>query len=118
MLVEESLKVCSNSNCQKKFENLMLILNYSKSPIDRYYGCPYCFFKINSVNVQKLETNETLIEEACKSQKITSENNVHGRCLQYFGYLNNHYKDIILSKECLLCYRMSDCMLKGQQETK
>ena len=116
--MEEALKVCSNPNCHKKFENLILISDYSKNPTNRYYGCPYCFFKLDTVNVQKLETNEILVEEAGKPQKITSEDNVQESCPHYFGYLCNHYKDTIISKQCLLCSRMSGCMLKGQQEIK
>lgn len=118
MLVEESLKVCSNPNCQKRFENLMLIYDHSKNPPDRYYGCPFCFFKLDPLTVQKLTTKEVFIEKPCEPKKITLEDNSKESCPHYFGYLCNHYKDSVISKECLLCSKMSGCILKGQQETK
>ena len=118
MLTKKTLNVCSNPNCQKKFENIILIYDHSKNPPDRYYGCPFCFFKLDPVTVQKLTINEVLIEETCEPMKNPPEDDVQESCPKYFGYLNNHYKDTVISKECLLCSRMSGCMLKGQQETE
>ena len=114
MIVEKQLNICSNPKCQKKFENLMLVSNYSKKPQDRYYGCPFCFFRMDPTTVQKSKIEEVQTKETYEPTKTPHENIVQESCPQYFGYLSNHYQATIISKECLLCSRMSDCMLKPQ----
>jgi hypothetical protein len=118
VFVEKQLNICLNPNCKKEYENLIVISDYSKNPPDRYYGCPFCFFRLAPITIQKLTTNDVFFEKRCEPQKTSSEDNVQESCPHYFGYLSNQYKNTIISKECLLCSRMSGCMLKGLQETK
>ena len=117
MLAEEEFKVCLNPVCKKKFNKSILISNYSVNPPDHYYGCPFCFSKVDSTIEQKIDKKEIVLENRFETEKVVSES-LHESCPHYFGYLSQHYKDAIISMECLSCLKMSDCILKYKKETK
>ena len=117
MLAEEEFKVCLNPVCKKKFNKSIFISNYSVNPPDHYYGCPFCFSKVDPITEQKIDTKEMLVENRSESKKINTES-FHESCSHYFGYLSQHYNDAIISMECLSCLKMSDCILKYKKETK
>jgi hypothetical protein len=117
VLVKEQIKSCLNPICKKKFTKPILISNYSINPPDHYHGCPFCFSKIDPIIEQKIDTKESLIKNRFETEKVVSES-LHESCPHYFGYLSQHYKDAIISMECLSCLKMSDCILKYKKETK
>lgn len=112
MLKTIQLNSCPNPQCQKKFEKSIIVRDNSKMPPDMYYACPYCLLKLESIPTQVLEKDEIFLEESPESNWGHLENEVPAGCPHYFGYLFDHYKDAIISKECLTCPRMTDCTLK------
>ena len=102
---------CSNPNCQNNFENFIILHDKSKIPTDSYYACPYCFLKLDPTATQVSKK-----EESVEIETEINENHVETfvpiGCPHYLGYLLEHFKDSILSKECLLCSRMSECSIK------
>ena len=102
---------CSNPKCQKKFENFIIVHDNSRNPADIYYACPYCLLKLDPTATQVLKKDEIFVEENTEINGNHIENGVSTDCPYHFGYLFDHFKDTIVSKECLLCSRMSDCSL-------
>ena len=114
-LKQVSLNVCSNLKCQKQFENLIIVCDNSKNPATSYYACPFCFFKLDPTAIQKI--NGPIIKAIDDVLEKPSENDVLEGCTHYFGYLIDHYNDSIISEECLLCSRMSKCILEKSTES-
>jgi hypothetical protein len=101
---------CPNPKCQTKFENLILVRDYSKTPADIYYGCPRCLTKLDPTTTQVLEKEELLVEEKTETEQLRSEIDLSSRCPKYFGYLSNHLSDVVNLDECLICQKVLDCM--------
>ena len=79
VLVEEQIKGCLNPICKKKFKESILISNYSVNPPDHYYGCPFCFSKVDSTIEQKIDKKEIVLENRFETEKVVSES-LHERC--------------------------------------
>ncbi|MEJ2241862.1 MAG: hypothetical protein P8Y18_06950 [Candidatus Bathyarchaeota archaeon] len=100
MLKEPKIVICPNPKCKTVFGNLLLILDKSKNPTEKYYGCPNCFFKVElseTVSLNEIGKNET--------KKPSSHN-----CTKYFGYLASNYTKSIIPIECLSCEKMVECV--------
>lgn len=39
-------RICPNPKCQRMIEAPILLNNFSETPAERYYACPYCFIKL------------------------------------------------------------------------
>jgi DNA-directed RNA polymerase subunit RPC12/RpoP len=111
LLKQIQMYICSNPKCQKKFDDFIIVHDNSKMPADIYYACPYCLLKLDPTATQVLKKDEILVEENIESDGDHLENFVPTDCPHYLGYLFAHFNDAIISKECLLCSRMSDCSL-------
>jgi DNA-directed RNA polymerase subunit RPC12/RpoP len=111
MLKQIQMYICSNPKCQKKFDDFIIVHDNSKMPADIYYACPYCLLKLDPTATQVLKKDEIFVEENTESDGDHLENVVPTDCPHYLGYLFAHFNDAIISKECLLCSRMSDCSL-------
>ena len=40
--------ICPNPKCHKKFEEPILLNNFSTTPAEHYYACPHCFMKLHA----------------------------------------------------------------------
>jgi hypothetical protein len=116
------LNSCPNPKCEKKFENLILVHDYSKKPPDIYYGCPYCLMKLDPIATQILKKEEISTEKTVdKKTEIASpqpEKEIPQGCPQYFGYLYVRPKDDIIPQECLVCQKILDCTLQNENFDK
>jgi hypothetical protein len=116
MLKKIQLNICPNPSCQKTFENLIIIHDESKMPAEIFYGCPYCFFKLDPTATNVLKKMEKVIEVkiSCNS---SSKKETIPNCPHYFGYLFEHFSDSIIPKQCLECEKMSSCIIHCSNET-
>jgi len=103
---------CSNPKCQKKFKNFIIVHDNSKIPAERYYACPNCLFNLDPTPFAVLKKDEVFVDENTEINGNILKNVLPTGCPHYLGYLLDHLKDTIISKECLLCLRMSECSLK------
>ena len=108
--------VCPNPNCQKSFENLIIVHDKSKIPVENFYACPYCFFKLDPTVINSLKKIQEFIEVKI-NPKLTSEKNI-SNCPHYFGYLSKHFNDSIILKKCLDCEKMSKCLESHDDKQK
>ena len=108
-VLKKILYTCPNPNCQKKFENLIIVHDNSKKPTENYYACPTCLTELDPTTTQGLEKEEILIEEKTETERTHPEREIPTGCPNYLGYLLNHLKDAFLPEECLICPKMLDC---------
>jgi hypothetical protein len=109
MMKKIKLNVCPNPDCQRSFEDLIVVCDKSKNPNENYYGCPCCLFKIDPTTTYALKQIEKMIEVALPCSKSPDEICIPN-CPKYFGYLYEHFKDSLLPYQCLDCDKMSDCI--------
>jgi len=64
---ELELITCPNPACQEKIRELIVVSNVSTKPVERYYACPHCFFKLDVLSAQFLR--EQKIREHAKGEK-------------------------------------------------
>jgi len=127
--------VCPNPKCHRDIEEPILLNNLSKSPVEQYQACPYCFVKLDT----DAENEEDVMEESrlgsplppsleksrdsgsVRLQKRGDEAPVKPSkveekgpkgCPHYFGYLTHRPKDASIPQECLTCPKIVECMLK------
>lgn len=106
------LYICPNPECEKAFENLILINNKSEEIPEKFYGCPFCFLKLDPTILKSLKKIEKVIEEPENILPLEKE---MPKCPHHFGYLSEHFHNSIITSQCLACKKMDDCM-KYQKE--
>ncbi len=110
MLKKVQSNECPNSKCNAYFENLIVIYDKSKNPVEKFYGCPYCFSKIDTTETISPKNNEKTLEVEKPSRVTNSEEVKSSNCPKYFGYLAEYFSKSIIPIECLDCEKMTDCM--------
>ena len=115
VLKKIQLNICPNPECQKTFGNLIVVHDKSKDPAEIFYGCPYCFFKLDPTATNVLKKIEKLvkIETSCNSSKKEIVN-----CPHFFGYLSDQFSNSIITKQCLDCEKMSNCIINRNDDKK
>lgn len=112
MLKKIHLYTCPNPKCQKKFDNLIIAHDNSKTPAQVYYACPYCLFKLDPTATKALKKEEIFVEEKTENGRLDPEREIPPGCPKYLGYLSSHPKDQNIPQECLICPRILDCARK------
>ena len=117
---ELELITCPNPECQEKIRELIVVSDVSTKPVERYYACPHCFFKLDVLSAQFLR-EEKMREHAEEEKKRREEPSVKppekkekgpSRCAGYLGYLSSLPKNKPIPQECLTCPRVLDCAMK------
>ena len=113
MLKEPERITCPNPKCQTTFENLIVVRDKSKTPAERYYGCPICLMHLDTVSVttkkkDKKETQKDAPERETPETKVESPPG----CPHHFGYLSARPKDEKILQECLTCRKVLECLLQ------
>lgn len=112
MMKKIQLHLCPNPECEKAFKDLILINNKSEDLSEKFYGCPFCFLKLDPTVIGSLKKIEKIIQEPDITPSIEEE---MSNCPHYFGYLFEHFSKSILTRQCLDCKKMDKCM-KNQKE--
>jgi hypothetical protein len=102
--------ICPNPDCKRSFENLIVIYDRSKNPPEKFYGCPYCFFKLDPTITGSLKKIEKIVKGEEPSNVTPSEEEIVSNCPEYFGYLADHISKSIIPRQCLNCEKMDNCM--------
>jgi hypothetical protein len=105
------LNLCPNPECGAYFENLILVCDESKNPVEKFYGCPCCFFKLDPTVINTLKKVEKLIEVKDLGCATKSKEEENTNCPEYFGYLADK-SNFIMPIECLDCEKMTQCINK------
>ena len=116
MLKKIQMNSCPNPNCQKKFENILIVHDNSQNPADVYYACPHCLLKLDPTTTQLFKKEEILIEEKTETKITKPEREIPPGCPKYLGYLFIGLKNALIPKECLSCPKMLDCTKEGSHE--
>jgi hypothetical protein len=109
--------VCPNPKCEKPFKKLIVVYDKSKTPAEIFYGCPNCFFKLDPTITDSLKKIEKFVEVEISSS-LVSEHEIISNCPHYLGYLSTHFSESLISKQCLDCKKMSECILNCNDEKK
>jgi hypothetical protein len=104
---ERELIICPNPKCHKKIKEPILLSNVSATPAEQYYVCPHCFVKLDAVSAQPQKQEEELPVEPPEEQEKGPS-----RCAGYLGYLASRSEDAPIPKECLICPKVLDCVMK------
>jgi len=116
---EFELITCPNPECKEKIRELIVVSDVSTTPVERYYACPRCFFKLDviSAKVLRQEKMRSHAEEESKKREEPStkspgkeEKNPSG-CPFDFGYLASLHGDGPIPRKCLVCPRVLDCAM-------
>ena len=108
------MNCCPNKKCQKELEKLIIVDDVSTDPPKFSFACPYCGFKLDPSKIQLFKRSEVLSEEKeedTKATKLLVTRERPSGCPKYLGYLNGGVKGSPILKECLDCFKMTDCML-------
>ena len=52
------LIICPNPKCHREIEQLIVVSDVSTIPVERYYACPHCFFKLDVIAAQLQKEKE------------------------------------------------------------
>lgn len=110
VLKKIEFSICPNPDCERPFENLIVIYDKSKNPAERFYGCPHCFFKMDPTVTGSLKNIEKVVEGEEPNTDTPSEEGSVSNCPESFGYLADHISTSIIPRQCLDCERMDNCM--------
>ena len=110
VLKQFQLNKCPNPKCKTPFEKPITIYDKSKKPVEKFYGCPHCFFKIDITETFLPKESENQLELKESRCFTPSEEEKISNCPNYFGYLADYYSIAIIPIECLDCEKMKDCM--------
>ena len=109
MMKKVEMSICPNPICEKAFENLIVIDDNSKKPPEKFYGCPFCFFKLDPIITSSLKKIEKMVDE--ETPCVTHlEEEIVSNCPRHLGYLADHFSDSVIPIQCLDCEKMNDCM--------
>ena len=129
---ESKIAVCPNPKCHKKIERFIVVSDISTTPKERYYACPHCLFELDVISVQCLkEARAPKIEPPVKplrrkekeEKKKKEEPPVKppqkkekgpSKCSGYLGYLATLPENAPIPKECLICLKALDCVMKNK----
>ena len=109
------MNCCPNTHCQKELGKLIILDDFSADPPKFSFACPYCGCKLDPTRIQLFKKDEVLTEEKEEETKATKPLITREKpsgCPKYFGYLNSKVQGSLILKECLDCFKMTDCMLK------
>ena len=118
VLKKVKLNICPNPDCQRPFENLIVINDRSKNPYEKFYGCPNCFFKMDPTITDSLKNIENMVEVEEPMNVNLLEEAIITNCPKYFGYLADNIMNAIIPIKCLDCEKMDNCMRMQQREEK
>ena len=110
--------ICPNPECERPFENLIVITDQSKNPPEKFYGCPNCFFKIDPTVTDSLKKIEKMIEVEEMMNVNPLEEMIVSNCPEYFGYLADSIKNSIIPRQCLDCEKMDDCLKNNSKKNQ
>ena len=104
--------VCPNPKCGKAFEEPLLLRNLSKSPTERYYVCPHCINKLDSLPLKDEEKSSPV--PIVPPQRLEKPDSPSGSpsCTHSFGYLKSLEKNASIPDDCLTCPKLLACMFK------
>lgn len=105
------LNICPNPNCEKAFDQLIIICDQSKNPTEKFYGCPHCFFKLDPTVTGSLKKIEKMIKVDPSHVTPLNKESVSD-CPKFFGYLYENFSNSIIPRKCLDCEKMDECMKK------
>ena len=108
---EFELIICPNPNCHRKIEELIVVSDVSTIPVERYYACPHCFFKLDVISTRLQKQKEKKKEEPPVEPPEEKEKG-YSRCAGYLGYLATLPKNKPIPQECLNCPKVLDCTMK------
>ena len=103
--------ICTNPNCHRKLEELVLVSD--ESTREQYYACPHCFTNLDWVsNMLQKEKEEKKKKEEPPVKPPEKEEKGPSRCPHHFGYLASRAEDVPIPRECLVCPKVLDCVMK------
>ena len=116
---ELELFSCPNPECHEKIEELIVVSDVSTTPVERYYACPHCLTKLDVVFAELLKREEKKRKEESPvkppemEEKVLKGEESPKECPHHFGYLASRVKDAPIPKECLVCLKVLDCVMKA-----
>ncbi len=99
---------CPYDQCGKSFEKPVVLTDFSKTPRETYYACPYCFSKLEIV----LKAQENLHTVSVKMSHEPKMILTPKKCEHHMGYLAALEKEDSIPDECLTCSKLIQCMVK------
>jgi hypothetical protein len=111
LLNELELIICPNPKCHRKIEEPILLNNLSTAPAEQYYACPHCFIKLEVISAQP-EKEEKKQEEEPPVKLPEKEEKRPSKCAGYLGYLASRPENAPIPKECLICPKVLECVMK------
>jgi len=117
---EIELFTCPNPECHEKIEELIVVSDVSTIPVERYYACPHCLIKldVSFAELLKQEGKKRKEEPPVKppeKEKPSEEEKGSSKCAGYLGYLASLSENEPIPRECLVCLKVLDCVMKAKE---
>lgn len=98
---------CPYGKCGKRFEQPLVLTDFSKIPRETYYACPYCFSRVEIALRSQGNLNSVSAKTSENADVKTPE-----ECSHYLGYLKTVPKGDPIPDECLTCPKLIRCTVK------
>jgi DNA-directed RNA polymerase subunit RPC12/RpoP len=101
------------SACGEEFDRPLSAMVFSDSLVEKYYACPTCLSKVDSVGCHKdFEADESDEDKANVSAVAEAADALEDPpgCTHHPGYLKERPKNTPIPEECLTCSKMIECM--------
>jgi DNA-directed RNA polymerase subunit RPC12/RpoP len=98
---------CPYSRCGKRFEQPLVLTDFSKTPRETYYACPYCFSRVEIAFQRQGNLNSVSVKTSENADVRTPE-----ECSHYLGYLKILPQGDSIPDACLTCAKLIQCTVK------
>ena len=103
---DSGLLHCPYTQCGKKFEKPIVLIDATKLLRETYYACPHCHSKID-VSVDKRSGDVISIQTAQTPVDMPPD-----QCKHQLGYLKTLDEDAPIPDECTICPKVMLCFVK------
>jgi len=101
---------CPYTQCKKRFEKPIVLMDTTKILRETYYACPHCRNKLD-VSVDKTSGGLISIEKTSDPIDVAPAN-----CKHYFGYLKLLDENAQIPDECATCSKVMQCFIKKSKQ--
>lgn len=104
---QAEILTCPYDKCGRGFKQPVVLTDFSKTPRETYYACPYCFSKLEVALESQGNVNSVAFKTSEDADVMTPR-----RCSHHLGYLSALQNEDSIPDECLTCPKLIQCNVK------
>ncbi len=104
---QAEILTCPYDKCGRGFKQPVVLTDFSKTPRETYYACPYCFSKLEVALESHGNVNSVAFTTSDDVNVVAPQ-----KCPHHLGYLSVLPEQESIPDECLTCPELIQCNVK------